>query len=130
VVDAAAAIAALTAAFERPLAYATEQASGGRPVIAASATSVPAELLRASGALSVVLRWPPEPTPRADEWLEPGVFTHRIRALVDAALDGRLALMRALVIPRTSEQDYKAYLYIREIGMRGGCPSHAAGRSF
>ena len=121
-VDAAAAIAALTAAFERPLAYAAEQASGGRPVIAVSAASVPAELLRASGAVSVVLRWPPEPTPRADEWLEPGVFTHRIRALVDAALDGRLALLRALVIPRTSEQDYKAYLYIREIGRERDAP--------
>jgi hypothetical protein len=46
--------------------------------------------------------------------LEPGIFPSRIRRLVDDALTGRLADAVRIVIPRTSDADYKCFLYLRE----------------
>ena len=61
-----------------------------------------------------MLRWSTAPTPMADARLEPGVFSPSVRALVEAAFTGELSPLRALVMPRSSEQQYKAYLYLRE----------------
>jgi benzoyl-CoA reductase/2-hydroxyglutaryl-CoA dehydratase subunit BcrC/BadD/HgdB len=51
--------------------------------------------------------------------LEPGIFPSRLRHLVEDALAGRLAHAARIVIPRTSDADYKCFLYLREFVRRG-----------
>jgi hypothetical protein len=51
--------------------------------------------------------------------LEPDLFPNRIRQLVEAALNGRLANVAAIVVPRSSDPDYKSFLYLRELTRRG-----------
>ena len=51
--------------------------------------------------------------------LEPDLFPSRLRQLVEAALAGRLANVAAVVLPRTSDPDYKCFLYLRELVRRG-----------
>ena len=58
-------------------------------------------------------------TPAADAHLEPGIFPTRLRRLVEDALAGRLAHAARIVIPRTSDADYKCFLYLRELVRRG-----------
>jgi benzoyl-CoA reductase/2-hydroxyglutaryl-CoA dehydratase subunit BcrC/BadD/HgdB len=58
-------------------------------------------------------------TPAADAHLEPDLFPSRIRQLVDAALTGRLVHVAQVVIPRTSDPDYKGFLYLREFARTG-----------
>jgi hypothetical protein len=58
-------------------------------------------------------------TPAADAQLEPGIFPSRLRRLVEDALTGRLAHAARIVIPRTSDADYKCFLYLREFVRRG-----------
>jgi benzoyl-CoA reductase/2-hydroxyglutaryl-CoA dehydratase subunit BcrC/BadD/HgdB len=65
------------------------------------------------------------PTPSADVHLEPGVFPSRLRQLVEDALTGRLAGAARVVIPRTSDADYKCFLYLREFVRRGVTPALA-----
>jgi benzoyl-CoA reductase/2-hydroxyglutaryl-CoA dehydratase subunit BcrC/BadD/HgdB len=83
---------------------------------------VPVEIVIAAGAFPVVLRRPEGPTPYADEYLEPGVFAPRIRGLFEGLVSGEWSFLHSLVIPRTSEQEYKLYLYLREIARTG--PPH------
>jgi benzoyl-CoA reductase/2-hydroxyglutaryl-CoA dehydratase subunit BcrC/BadD/HgdB len=59
------------------------------------------------------------PTPAADAHLEPGIFPRRLRRLVEDALTGRLSHAARVVIPRTSDADYKCFLYLREFVRRG-----------
>jgi benzoyl-CoA reductase/2-hydroxyglutaryl-CoA dehydratase subunit BcrC/BadD/HgdB len=59
------------------------------------------------------------PTPAADVHLEPGIFPSRLRRLVEDAVTGRLAHATRIVIPRTSDVDYKCFLYLREFVRRG-----------
>jgi hypothetical protein len=59
------------------------------------------------------------PTPAADAHLEPGIFPNRLRRLVEDALTGRLTHAARVVIPRTSDADYKCFLYLREFVRRG-----------
>src|SRR5262245_7847371 len=59
------------------------------------------------------------PTPAADMHLEPGIFPSRLRHIVEDALAGRLAHAARIVIPRTSDADYKCFLYLREFVRRG-----------
>jgi hypothetical protein len=59
------------------------------------------------------------PTPAADVHLEPGIFPSRLRHLVEDALTGRLAHATRIIIPRTSDADYKCFLYLREFVRRG-----------
>jgi 2-hydroxyglutaryl-CoA dehydratase, D-component len=108
------AVDALILAFERPLHYVAAIRAAGRSVIGTSSPAVPAELLRTAECESVVLRWSAAPTPVADARLEAGVFSPSVRALVEAAFAGELSSLHALVMPRSSEQQYKAYLYLRE----------------
>jgi benzoyl-CoA reductase/2-hydroxyglutaryl-CoA dehydratase subunit BcrC/BadD/HgdB len=51
--------------------------------------------------------------------LEPGIFPSRLRRLVEDALTGRLDRAVRIVIPRTSDADYKCFLYLREFVRRG-----------
>jgi benzoyl-CoA reductase/2-hydroxyglutaryl-CoA dehydratase subunit BcrC/BadD/HgdB len=64
-------------------------------------------------------RGAPGPTPAADAHLESGIFPSRLRHLVEDALTGRLAHAARIVIPRTSDADYKCFLYLREFVRRG-----------
>jgi benzoyl-CoA reductase/2-hydroxyglutaryl-CoA dehydratase subunit BcrC/BadD/HgdB len=87
--------------------------------VIASWPSVPVEIVRAAGFRAVIARGASGPTPAADRHLEPGIFPSRLRHLVEAALTGRLAASAAIVIPRTSDADYKCFLYLREFVRRG-----------
>jgi hypothetical protein len=84
--------------------------------------SVPVEIVRAAGLRPIFIRGGPEitgGTPVADEHLESGIFPSRLRYLVDAALTGRLENAACIIVPRTSDPDYKAFLYLREFERRG-----------
>ena len=87
--------------------------------VVASWPSVPVEIVRAAGFRPVMFRGASGPTPAADAHLEPGIFPSRLRRLVDDALTGRLADAARIVIPRTSDADYKSFLYLREFVRRG-----------
>jgi len=88
--------------------------------------SVPVEIVRAAGLRPIFVRSGPEgtaATPVADEHLEPGIFPGRLRHLVDAALNGRLDNAACIILPRTSDPDYKTFLYLREFQRRGSARS-------
>jgi benzoyl-CoA reductase/2-hydroxyglutaryl-CoA dehydratase subunit BcrC/BadD/HgdB len=87
--------------------------------VVASWPSVPVEIVRAAGLCPVMIRGTSGPTPAADAHLEPGIFPSRLRRLVDDALTGRLPHAARIVIPRTSDADYKCFLYLRELVRRG-----------
>jgi len=90
-----------------------------QPFVIASWPSVPVEIVRAAGCRAVIARGASGPTPAANHHLEPGIFPSRLRHLVDAALTGRLADAARIVVPRTSDADYKCFLYLREFVRRG-----------
>ena len=113
------AIAELTAGFEEPFIRLGRDAIEDGSAVVISWPAVPVELIRAAGFRPVVARASARPTPAADAVLEPDLFPARLRQLVDAALTGRLAQVAAIVLPRTSDADYKCFLYLRELGRRG-----------
>jgi hypothetical protein len=76
-------------------------------------------MVRAAGFRPVVVRGASGPTPAADAHLEPGIFPSRLRRLVEEALTRRLAHAARVVIPRTSDADYKCFLYLREFVRKG-----------
>ena len=47
------------------------------------------------------------------------VFSARMKAIFDFLISPDCALLRAVVIPRTSEQEHKLYLYLREVVRQG-----------
>jgi len=89
------------------------------PCVVTSWPSVPVEIVRAAGFRLVMSRGAFGPTPAADVHLEPDVFPSRLRHLVEDALTGRLVHAARIVIPRTSDADYKCFLYLREFVRRG-----------
>jgi len=111
------AIATLTAAFDH--AGWREVANRDEPLVVMSWPSVPAEIIRAAGLRPVVARGASTATPLADAHLEADIFPSRLRHLVEAALTGRLSHVARIVIPRTSDPDYKCFLYLREFVRRG-----------
>ena len=96
-----------------------------QPHVVASWPSVPVEIIRAAGLRPLICRGASGPTPHADAHLEPGIFPSRLRQLVENALTGRLADATRIVIPRTSDADYKCFLYLREFVRRGVATSLA-----
>jgi benzoyl-CoA reductase/2-hydroxyglutaryl-CoA dehydratase subunit BcrC/BadD/HgdB len=112
------AIAELTAAFEEPFRQLGNAADRDADAVVISWPSVPVELIRVVGLRAVVARGSAEPTPAADAVLEPDLFPSRLRRLVEAALTGRLNHVAAIVLPRTSDPDYKCFLYLRELVRR------------
>ena len=115
-------ITALTAAFDDAFAQLGESADLDRRVVVTSWPSLPVETIRASRLRLVVAKGSTAATPLADAQLEPGLFPSRLRQLVDAALAGRLAHVARVVIPRSSDPDYKCFLYLREfvrLGLAG-----------
>jgi benzoyl-CoA reductase/2-hydroxyglutaryl-CoA dehydratase subunit BcrC/BadD/HgdB len=89
------------------------------PCVVVAWPSVPVEIVRAAGFRPMMSRGASGPTPAADVHLEPGIFPSRLRWLVEDALTGRLTHAARIVIPRTSDPDYKCFLYLREFVRRG-----------
>jgi benzoyl-CoA reductase/2-hydroxyglutaryl-CoA dehydratase subunit BcrC/BadD/HgdB len=115
----ASAIHELRAAFEEPFWELGRDAARDQKTVVISWPSVPVELVRATGFLPVFARGRSTPTPAADRVLEPDLFPARLRQLVEAALTERLANVAAIVLPRSSDPDYKCFLYLRELARRG-----------
>jgi benzoyl-CoA reductase/2-hydroxyglutaryl-CoA dehydratase subunit BcrC/BadD/HgdB len=108
----ASAIAALTETYRQ------REVPVGLPVIGVTSNTVPWEILRAAGFQPFVVSPRRTATPLADRYMEE-VFSPRIRAVFDFLLSGQAAALSAVVIPRTSEQDHKLYLYLREVIRQG-----------
>jgi benzoyl-CoA reductase/2-hydroxyglutaryl-CoA dehydratase subunit BcrC/BadD/HgdB len=88
--------------------------TGDQPLVGVTSNTVPWELLRAAR-LRPVLLSPRRPhTPRADRYME-NVFSARIKAIFDLLLSHDAGPLSAVIIPRTSEQEHKLYLYLREV---------------
>jgi benzoyl-CoA reductase/2-hydroxyglutaryl-CoA dehydratase subunit BcrC/BadD/HgdB len=94
------------------------QPKTGVPVVGVTSNTVPWELLRAAGLHPVLLSPRRRYTPLADRYME-DVFSARIKAVFDFLISGEAAVLSAVVIPRTSEQEHKLYLYLREVVRQG-----------
>ena len=94
-----------------------------QPIVFVSSPSVPIEIVRAAGFRAEFAHGSCDPTPTADAHLEPFIFPSRLRQLVEAALTGRLTHVACIVLPRTSDADYKCFLYLREFVRRGVAPA-------
>jgi benzoyl-CoA reductase/2-hydroxyglutaryl-CoA dehydratase subunit BcrC/BadD/HgdB len=108
-------IARLMWLYENPAAEAISSAAGGVPVVGITSNTVPCELIRAAGAFPWVINPGNANHPDVSSFMEEGVFEERIRAIFGAAISGDLQYLSLLLIPRTSEQEYKLYLYLREV---------------
>ena len=76
-----------------------------------TSNTVPWEILRAAGYTPRLLEDQPAPTPHADYWME-DVFDRRIRVIFDRFCAGAWEDLALMVLPRTSEQEHKLYLYL------------------
>lgn len=115
----------LASHYENPMAQALEAHRAGIPVVGLTSNTVPWELIRAAGFFPVMLRPARSPTPLADEFMETNVFPERIRQIFESAVSGEWSFLRAIILSRTSEQEYKLFLYLREVareGARDGMP--------
>lgn len=81
--------------------------------------AVPIELVWAAGLWPVLVHGGTAPTPSADAHLENAGFPNRIRQLIEAVFTGRFGPGSPIVLPRTSDPDYRAFLYLREFVRRG-----------
>jgi benzoyl-CoA reductase/2-hydroxyglutaryl-CoA dehydratase subunit BcrC/BadD/HgdB len=101
--------------YENPAAEAASAAANGMPVVGITSNTVPWELIRAAGGFPCMIN--PGNANYADisSFMEEDVFEERIRAMFGAAISGDLQHLSLLVMPRTSEQHYKLYLYLREV---------------
>ena len=106
--------ARLISLYQSPMSDALEASATGVPLVGITSNTVPWELIAAAGMYPVMLRSDDRATPFANEFMEPQVFQTRIRSIFDQVVSGRWPL-RAVIIPRTSEQEYKLFLYLREI---------------
>lgn len=118
-VKAISAIERLAWHYEHPFARAIERAADGIAVVGTTSNTVPWELLRAAGYFPLILNPPRAPAPFATRFMEEGVFGARIRGIFDGLASGAWPFLQMVVIPRTSEQEQKLYLYLREIARQG-----------
>ena len=84
------------------------------PVIGVTSNTVPWELLRAAGFQPMLLSLHRLHTPLADRYME-DVFSARMKRVFDFLISDAGAELSAVVIPRTSEQEHKLYLYLCEV---------------
>jgi benzoyl-CoA reductase/2-hydroxyglutaryl-CoA dehydratase subunit BcrC/BadD/HgdB len=105
--------------YENPEAEA-RAAAGTVPVVGMTSNTVPWELIRAAGAFPCMVNSGDPNHPDIGAFMEESVFEERIRAIFGAAISGDLRYLSLLLIPRTSEQEYKLYLYLREVARQ--CP--------
>ncbi len=101
--------------YENPAAEAISAAAGGTAVVGMTSNTAPWELIRAAGAFPCVINSGDSNHPDISTFMEEGVFEKRIRAIFSAAISGNLQYLSLLLISRTSEQEYKLYLYLREV---------------
>jgi len=87
-----------------------------------SSNTVPWEILRAAGYAPALMEDEPGPTPFADRFME-DVFDRRIRVIFDRLCSGSWKHLELVVISRTSEQEHKLYLYLREAARMHGMNS-------
>lgn len=87
---------------------------GAMPVVGITSNTVPWELLRAGGLRPFLLSPLRDYTPLADRYME-DVFSQRMKAIFDFLISTESAPLCAVVVPRTSEQEHKLYLYLREV---------------
>jgi hypothetical protein len=78
-----------------------------------TSNTIPWEILRAAGYAPRLLEGDGEPTPYADRLME-DVFDRRMLVIFDRLCGGGWSDLEMVVIPRTSEQEHKLYLYLRE----------------
>jgi benzoyl-CoA reductase/2-hydroxyglutaryl-CoA dehydratase subunit BcrC/BadD/HgdB len=90
------------------------RSQGGLAMVGVTSNTVPWELLRAAGLHPILLSPRPLHTPLADRYME-DVFSSRMKAIFDFLISPEAACLSAVVIPRTSEQEHKLYLYLREM---------------
>jgi benzoyl-CoA reductase/2-hydroxyglutaryl-CoA dehydratase subunit BcrC/BadD/HgdB len=90
-------------------------AKSGIPVAGITSNTVPWELIRAAGIFPCMINSGNSDLADIGRYMEDGVFEERIRAIFGAAISGDLQHLGIIVIPRTSEQEYKLYLYLREV---------------
>jgi benzoyl-CoA reductase/2-hydroxyglutaryl-CoA dehydratase subunit BcrC/BadD/HgdB len=104
--------------YQHRAAEALSQHQAGVPVVGFTSNTVPWELIRAAGCFPVLIDPGLDalntPTPRADPLMEP-VFDSRTRRVFDSILSGFWNFLSLLIVPRTSEPEYKLYLYLREV---------------
>jgi benzoyl-CoA reductase/2-hydroxyglutaryl-CoA dehydratase subunit BcrC/BadD/HgdB len=113
----------LTWHYENSAAEAMSSAASGTPVVGITSNTVPWELIRAAGAFPFVINSGNAKHTDIGRFMEEDVFEERIRAIFGAAISGDLQYLSLLLIPRTSEQEYKLYLYLREVARQ-----HPTGR--
>jgi benzoyl-CoA reductase/2-hydroxyglutaryl-CoA dehydratase subunit BcrC/BadD/HgdB len=87
---------------------------GDMPVVGITSNTVPWELLRAAGLQPFLLSPRRQHAPLADRYME-DVFSARIKAIFDFLISAEGESLSAVVIPRTSEQEHKLYVYVREV---------------
>lgn len=108
-------LAALSAAYAGQFAVAARRKAAGERLVGYFLNSVPVELILAAGLDPIRLRGEPADRPvRADRYMEE-YFDGEVRAIFEALLDGRYALLDLLVVPRPSEVYLQLYYLIREI---------------
>jgi hypothetical protein len=83
-----------------------------------TSNTVPWEILRAAGYAPRLIPNEPGPTPYSDRFME-DVFEPRFRVAFDRLCAGTWTDISVVVIPRTSEQEHKLYLYLREVSRLG-----------
>jgi hypothetical protein len=104
--------------YEHRSAEARAQHTAGVPVVGYTSNTVPWELIRAAGCFPLLLA--PDPgassngSPLTLKLMEP-IFESRIVGIFDGILSGAWKFLELLIIPRTSEPEYKLYLYLREV---------------
>jgi benzoyl-CoA reductase/2-hydroxyglutaryl-CoA dehydratase subunit BcrC/BadD/HgdB len=87
------------------------------PVAGITSNTAPWELLKAAGYFPVLLSPPRGKTQYADIYME-DVFDAHIRGVFDCLLSGKWEFIDLVVIPRTSEQEHKLFLYLREVARK------------
>jgi benzoyl-CoA reductase/2-hydroxyglutaryl-CoA dehydratase subunit BcrC/BadD/HgdB len=90
------------------------------PAAGFTSHTVPWEILRAAGFAPILLEADAGPTPLADRFMERDVFGRRIRVIFDRLASGAWEHLGLVAIPRTSEQEHKLYLYLREMSRAHG----------
>lgn len=108
----------LTWHYENPEAEAISRANSDMPVVGITSNTVPWELIRAAGAFPYVIHSGNSNHADIGSFMEEGVFEERIRGIFGSAISGSLHYLNLLLMPRTSEQEYKLYLYLREVARR------------
>jgi benzoyl-CoA reductase/2-hydroxyglutaryl-CoA dehydratase subunit BcrC/BadD/HgdB len=118
-VNASSAVGRLIWHYEHPFAQAIDKSSEGVPVAGITSNTVPWELLRAAGYFPLMLNPSRGPLPFASQFMEDCVFGSRIRGIFDGIASGAWPFLRMVVIPRTSEQEHKLFLYLHEVARQG-----------